>query len=169
MLAEAKAVAILARLASRPAAPGRRTRELLITADQVVCFNGQVREKPADSAQAAAFLAGYSGASVRTVGALRVTDVASGRSAGALDVAEVFFRPIPDATLRELAADPALLGCAGGLMVEHPLLAPSVERIEGGIDSVMGLGKATLAALLLRVLMADGPLPHSGGGADVVR
>jgi hypothetical protein len=33
--------------------------------------------------------------------------------------------------------------------VENPLVAPHVARLEGGMDSIMGLGKALTARLLL--------------------
>lgn len=38
--------------------------------------------------------------------------------------------------------------CAGGLMVEHPLVFPHVLKIDGTIDSVMGLCKGTVSRLL---------------------
>ena len=50
--------------------------------------------------------------------------------------------------LSELLADPFLLKCAGGLMVEHPLIQPYLEKIEGTQDSVMGLSKALVLRLV---------------------
>jgi hypothetical protein len=38
--------------------------------------------------------------------------------------------------------------CAGGLMVEDERIQPYLVRIEGGMDSVMGLGKRTTKMLL---------------------
>lgn len=46
--------------------------------------------------------------------------------------------------------------CAGGLMIEHPLVSPYIVRIEGSEDGVRGLSKALLLNLLLEV--ADMPL-----------
>ena len=37
---------------------------------QVVCYQGQIREKPQDAAEAAAFLRSYGASSARTVGAV---------------------------------------------------------------------------------------------------
>jgi septum formation protein len=42
-----------------------------------------------------------------------------------------------------------VMWCAGGLMVEHPLVAPLVKKMVGPIDSVMGLPKDLLLRLLL--------------------
>ena len=38
--------------------------------------------------------------------------------------------------------------CAGGLMVEHPAVAPHVLRGDGSMDSVMGLPREPLLCLL---------------------
>lgn len=43
-------------------------------------------------------------------------------------------------------------------MVEHPLVQPHVTRIEGGLDSVMGLKKATVLELLQAALDARGDI-----------
>jgi septum formation protein len=43
-----------------------------------------------------------------------------------------------------------IMYCAGGLMVEHALVAPHVTRIDGpGVDAVMGLGKDAVMRVLL--------------------
>ena len=47
-----------------------------------------------------------------------------------------------------LCEDGQVLKCAGGLMVEHPLVETSIDRIEGGIDAVMGLCIATVLELM---------------------
>ena len=39
--------------------------------------------------------------------------------------------------------------CAGGLQVEHRLVAPYVQRIEGTQEGVMGLCKESVMACLL--------------------
>ena len=41
-----------------------------------------------------------------------------------------------------------ILSCAGGLMVEHPLVKEQIGRIEGTEDSVMGLSKDIVERLL---------------------
>ena len=39
--------------------------------------------------------------------------------------------------------------CAGGMMIEHPLVVPHVTRIEGSEDGIRGLAKALVLQLLL--------------------
>ena len=49
---------------------------------------------------------------------------------------------------RLLEQDAPILSCAGGLMIEHPLVQEHVERIDGTEDSVMGLSKDLVVRLL---------------------
>ena len=131
-----------------------RRQALLITCDQVVTNGGRILEKPRSSDEARAFIASYAREPATTVGSCVVTDCASRRQWSAVDEARVFFRSIPDATVAELIADGGVFACAGGLMVEHPLVQPHVERIEGTMDSIMGLCTATVHRLLGEALAA---------------
>ena len=47
-----------------------------------------------------------------------------------------------------MCGEGTVLQCAGGLMVEHPLVEPFIARIDGSMDSVMGLSKALVLKLL---------------------
>ena len=55
-----------------------------------------------------------------------------------------------------LIAEGEMMWCAGGLMVEHALVAPHVTKMVGGLDSVMGLSKATVERLLCEAGGVDG-------------
>eukprot|EP00887_Chlorella_sp_A99_P003369 scaffold26.g3369.t1 len=61
---------------------------------------------------------------------------------------QIHFGPIPSASVDALVAEGEVFWCAGGLMVEHPLVQPHVTRMVGTQDAVMGLGKALLMRLL---------------------
>lgn len=50
--------------------------------------------------------------------------------------------------MTKLCGEGTVLQCAGGLMVEHPLVEPFIARIDGSMDSVMGLSKALVLKLL---------------------
>ena len=150
-LAHAKAAAIRARLAAATPAPAAAPPlpALLITSDQVVVHRGVILEKPESADEARRFIRGYSGDCARTVGAVVITQLPSGAVAAGLDTAAVFFNSIPEATVEALVGGGDVYFCAGGLMVESPLVAPHVARLEGGMDSIMGLGKELTARLLL--------------------
>ena len=62
--------------------------------------DGVVREKPADAAQARAFIASYGRSPPSTVGAIVVADVDTGAVFAASDTSTIAFRgPIPEATV----------------------------------------------------------------------
>lgn len=50
-----------------------------------------------------------------------------------------------------MVAQGDLFYCAGALMIEDPLLAPFIDRIEGSIDSVQGLSKAAFVDLTAKL------------------
>ncbi|XP_050939161.1 uncharacterized protein LOC103503944 isoform X6 [Cucumis melo] len=143
-LAEAKADAILGRLSTddfmKDAEP-----TLLITSDQVVIYEGVIREKPASKEEARQFLKGGHAA---TLGSVLVTNLKTGFRKGEWDRVEIFFNEIPDEVIDKLVEEGTVLYVAGGLIIEHPLILPYVKEVVGTTDSVMGLPKALTEKLL---------------------
>ncbi|XP_008466562.1 uncharacterized protein LOC103503944 isoform X4 [Cucumis melo] len=146
-LAEAKADAILGRLSTddfmKDAEP-----TLLITSDQVVIYEGVIREKPASKEEARQFLKDYSGGHAATLGSVLVTNLKTGFRKGEWDRVEIFFNEIPDEVIDKLVEEGTVLYVAGGLIIEHPLILPYVKEVVGTTDSVMGLPKALTEKLL---------------------
>jgi septum formation protein len=162
---------------SSAAATGASTT-FLITCDQVVVHAGRTLEKPADAAEARAFIAGYATSPAQTVGSVLCTrlgpaagggaDGSSGAAAGssgvilkeearigALENCTILMGPIPPESVEALIAEGEVLWCAGGLMVEHALVAPHVTGIQGGgEDSVMGLGKEAVMRVIVEAAEA---------------
>ena len=68
---------------------------------------------------------------------------------------QIHFSLIPEASVAQLIAEGEVFWCAGGLMVEHELVQPHVVRMEGSLDSVMGLDKRLLQRLLCEAGGAD--------------
>ncbi|XVF36101.1 hypothetical protein REPUB_Repub19eG0029300 [Reevesia pubescens] len=150
-LAEAKAEAILHRLPSsdyvKEAEP-----TLLITSDQVVVYEGVVREKPANEKEAREFIKGYSGGHAATVGSVLVTNLKTGFRKGDWDRVEIYFLEIPDEVIEKLIEEGTVLHVAGGLIIEHSLIKPYVKQVVGTTDSVMGLPKALTEKLIKEAL-----------------
>ncbi|GAB0496535.1 hypothetical protein MMPV_007848 [Pyropia vietnamensis] len=175
-LAHAKADAVLASLAADPPPPlpsptdadGRRAVTLLLTGDQVVVHEGRVREKPLTPDDVREYVTGYASAPAVTIGATVVTDVATGRRWEGADRAEVHLRPLPAEAITALIEDGAVFGCAGALMVEHPIVAPYVERMVGDDTAVRGLCATTTRGLIDAALRGEGgilpPTPAAGYG-----
>lgn len=150
-LAEAKAKAILQRL---PVDDYLKDAEptLLITSDQVVVYEGVIREKPSSKQEARQFLKDYSGKQAATVGSVLVTDLKTGLRKGDSDRVEIHFNEIPDEVIEKLVDEGTTLYVAGGLIIEHPLIFPYVKEVVGTTDSVMGLPKDLTEKLLKAVL-----------------
>ena len=131
-LANAKADALLTRI-KEPA--------LLITADQVVAWKDEIREKPHDEAQAREYLKTYHEAPAECVNGIVVTNTASGKRVTAVDISKIFFRQIPEEVIEDFVKREYIYRRAGGFAIQDPLLEPYIETIEGTIDSVIGLPK----------------------------
>lgn len=143
-LAHAKADALLPQI-HEPA--------LLITADQVVVWQGMIREKPAHAEEARAFLRGYAEGPAETVTAVVVTHTATGVRRQGVDRATVWFHRIPEAVIDQVIARGDIFAHAGGFSITDPLLEASIARVDGTTESVIGLPTA-LTRRLLRAAMA---------------
>ena len=103
---------------------------VLVCGDQVVTFEGRVREKPADLDEARRFAQSYSGSACSTVGCVITHDILHGTRRVDVHEATVSFGEFPPTLVDDILASddgPVVLQCAGGLMVEHPLLRPHVR------------------------------------------
>ena len=88
LIAKAKAEAIWERISSSAPPDNQPTTPfILITSDQVVYYNSEIREKPVSEEEARIFLSTYSGRAVSTISAIVVTHWPSGRQSHDVDVA----------------------------------------------------------------------------------
>lgn len=121
---------------------------LLISGDQVVVWNNQIREKPISIEQAKEFLKGYAKYPAETVSALVVVNTANGKRVSGIDKAKVHFKQIPEEVINLLIQDGKIFSCAGGFQLSDKHLLPYVEKIEGTVDSVEGLPLKLLDKLI---------------------
>ena len=142
LLANAKADAII------PALPEESRGMILLTADQVVTCNGKILEKPLNEDEFRGFVREYASNPCRTVGSVVLTDTSSGTRVQGVDTATIHLKPIPEDVILKLLEEGQIFYCAGGLMIEHPLIQPFIDRIEGTLDSIMGLSKALVSDLI---------------------
>ncbi|XP_070056331.1 uncharacterized protein [Nicotiana tomentosiformis] len=125
---------------------------LLITCDQVVVYEGMVREKPSSEAEARQFMKDYANGHAATVSSVLVTNLVTGCRRGEWDKVEIYFHDIPDQVIDKLIEEGIVLYAAGGLIIEHPLVLPYIKEVVGSTDSVMGLPKALTERLIKEVL-----------------
>ncbi len=130
LIARAKAKALLSKI-KEPA--------LLITADQVVIWNGTLREKPESKKQAKEYLASYGEFPAETVSAITVTNTKTGKQVEGVDTAKVFFQRIPQPIIELLVAEGKVMDMAGGFVIEDKRLRYYIDKIEGTEDSILGL------------------------------
>lgn len=139
MLAHAKTQALLPRI---------KEDALLITSDQVVVWKGDVREKPASKEQARDYLRSYGDAPAETVTAVAVCNTKTKKCAEGVDVAHVYFSPIPEAVIERYIKEGDPLSHAGGFSITDPILKDYVEHVEGERESVIGLPRELTERLL---------------------
>eukprot|EP00978_Attheya_sp_CCMP212_P026648 scaffold88115_cov40-Attheya_sp.AAC.1 len=133
---------------------------IILTADQVVIhadYEG-VLEKPESIEEARTFVKSYERSPPSTVGACVLTHYPSNLQVLGVDSATIHFSASQlnkynnagqEDLIDQLLSDGApVLDCAGGLMVEHPLVQDCVDHLEGTQDSVMGLSKDLVWRLL---------------------
>lgn len=139
LLAHAKADAILPKISE----PG-----LLITADQVIVCNGRILEKPKDEDEARGFLHGYAQYPMETISSVVVTETATNKRVEGIDIAKVYFKPIPDEVIEEALKIGRVMHCSGAMRCEDPPLNAYVERFEGTKDSTSGMPLKLLKRLI---------------------
>lgn len=124
---------------------------LVITSDQVTVFEGVIREKPESEEEARMFLRSYSNAMVQTVTGVCVTNTVTMASKEGIDVVEIYFDLIPEEAIDLLIEQGDILTCAGGFMIEHPLIDPYIKEIRGARDSIIGMPLGLTQQLLEQV------------------
>lgn len=142
---------VLSTLAKTKKTDGEFGGWVVLTADQVVTHDGAILEKPESIEKACDFVRRYAESAPRTVGACVLTHIPTGIQVCGVDSAQINFRPSVaegDLVGKLVADDAPVLSCAGGLMVEHPLVQEHISDIDGTEDSVMGLSKDLVLRLL---------------------
>jgi septum formation protein len=131
LLARAKTEALLPQI-GEPA--------LLITADQVIVWKGELREKPCDLKEARRFLETFSGSSfpAECVNGIMITNTRTRQFKLEREISKVYFSKIPQENIESFLASGNALAYAGGFTPQSPLIVPFL-RIEGSLDSVLGL------------------------------
>lgn len=138
-LAQAKLEALLMRV-TEPS--------VIIASDQVTLLNGEICEKPRDAAEAREMMRRSSDEPSATVTAVAVANTATGARAHGIDTVRIWIKPLPDDLIERLIEQGDVMGCSGALSIEEPLLQPHVARVDGALDSVIGLPLALTRKLV---------------------
>jgi septum formation protein len=138
-LAYAKANAIASKI-KKPA--------IIITADQVISFENEIREKPSTRLEAYEYLSSYGSKQIETINGIVATNTKNQKQAWGIDIVKVYLNPIPENVINKLINEGIIFHCAGALRLEDPLMKPYIKKIEGTEDSLMGLPKTLTKKLI---------------------
>lgn len=143
-IAHAKADALLLRI-QYPA--------IVITADTVVMCNGKIHEKAGTPREAGDFLREYGHAPLQTITAVVVTNTQTRVQRDGVDIATVWFRPIPEEVITQMISRPDICAFAGAFAFQDSLQKSFIDRIEGEEESILGLPKRLMLNLLKDILV----------------
>lgn len=128
--------------------PSSSSDRLVIACDTDVVLDGEVLGKPADEAEARAYLDRMSGRSHTVMSGLAVLDGDEERSG--LESTGVVFKPLSDAEKERYVRFGEWRGRSGGYAIQT-LGSTLVERLEGSVSNVVGLPVGLLAELAPRL------------------
>lgn len=129
---------------------------LLLTSDQVVAYDGRIREKPKSKEECKQFLRSYCENCAQTVTAVVVTNTKTGRRCEGVDVVTQHFGRIAEDVMEKIVNKGEVMKCAGGIMVEDVLLEPFLGERNGDLDSFMGLPVKLVRRLLFEASATSG-------------
>ena len=112
--------------------------DVVLGADTVVALDGRIFGKPADEAQARAYLGALNGRTHQVVGGIALAERGE-IVASAVEVTDVTFRLRTDAEIAEYVATGEWVGRAGGYAIQEEGGSFMVERIDGDYLNVVGL------------------------------
>ena len=120
---------------------------LVLGADTVVALDGEIFGKPADEAQARAYLRRLNGRAHEVVGAIALAEHGT-VVATDVETTRVSFHHRSDAEIDAYVATGEWVGRAGGYAIQETGGTMLVERVEGDYLNVVGLPLERLRALL---------------------
>ncbi len=114
-------------------------KAILITADTIILFKGEVREKPQSVSQVREWLESYSNAPAIAYTAVVVVNTSTKRKLEAVRSAEILFKPFTREVIDQSIENGFVFNVAGGFKQEHPLMRPFIDNIKGSEDVIIGL------------------------------
>jgi septum formation protein len=140
---------ILARAKSQNLVQKINEPALVITSDIIVVCDGKLCEKPESEAEARAFLKKYSeGHPAETVCSLVVVNTETGKRVEGVDIAKVYFHELPQEFIDLFIKEGDPYTRAGGFGVQVPMFQPYLKKVEGTIESIVGMPIHLLEKLL---------------------
>jgi septum formation protein len=134
MIAEAKCDAIISKFGSK-----LPKDSIILTLDQVVICDGQLREKPVNELEARDFLKSYAqGKPAECLSGVVVHNMATGQRDKRLDRVTAIFTHFPDIIVDNLIKDGVIFHSSGSFTVGDRELGKYVEKLDGSLAAIEG-------------------------------
>lgn len=140
---------ILARAKADDLIPKIKEPSIVITSDVIIIAEGRIYEKPETEEEAMEMLKKWSnGTEIDVVCGVVVVNTQTLERYEGIDIAKIFFKEFPDSMLEEFMKYGEPLNRAGAFSVQHPIMNPYVDKIEGDLTTIIGLSMKLLEKLL---------------------
>ena len=123
----------------------------IISSDQVVLFQGKIREKPVNEDEARRFLLSYGSIPAETLGAVVIVNTKTGKRVSGFQTSKIYLKPLTESFVDEHISSGSAMKGAGGFLIIDPKIEPFIDHIEGTFDSASGLSKDLATRLLAEV------------------
>ncbi len=141
---------ILARAKADNLAEKIKESALVIACDVVVISKGRLYEKPKTEAEALGMLNKWgTGVEIDVVCGVVLLNTGNGKRYEGTDIAKIFFKEFPKEMLKDFMKHGEPLARAGAFSMQHPIMNPYVDRVEGDKTTVIGLSLSLLEKLLI--------------------
>ncbi|RNF11543.1 septum formation protein [Trypanosoma rangeli] len=121
---------------------------VVVTFDQVVVKDGEIREKPESVEEARGYLKSYSNSNVRTVAAYAVCSLDTGKMKVGEHETDTYFSAYDDDVVERVLARGACMHTAGAFVVEDEDISRYVVRNVGTLEAVQGVDPVALEHLM---------------------
>ena len=134
---------------------------IVIGSDTIVTINGRQLDKPQSRSDALDMLRDVTQAPNHVTTGVAVVSGAKNIRLTKAATATVLFRGYDEAGIRAYVATDDPLDKAGGYAVQHPLVQPMIQRIEGRNDIIIGFPTDIVASLLAQCGVTTQPLTEA--------
>lgn len=124
--------------------------KILITADEVILFEGQIREKPENDEENINWLKSYSNNYLTAINGVCVRNNKTGQQVAENNVAKIYFNEINDEMIKTLLEDGGCRFCCGGFKIE--LMREAIKMIDKHEDSILGLPHQLIKILINKLI-----------------
>jgi len=140
----------IARAKSEALKPNVTEDTILITSDQVIVCNGEIREKPKNKEECRTFLRSYNSYPAECYSAVVVYNTKTKTQVEGVGIAVQYFKYITEELIESLIVQGDALNCAGGFVRE--LMTEFLDKLEGEEETVLGLPKTLTKTLITTVI-----------------